>query len=133
MLTIAPPKDAANANVKPYSVPWPKGEDGSLLFGETIVLALVNTAGAVENIKVESTSGVPALDMAAVEGVRRWHFTPGQRNGIPVEGYVRVPVVMNAGGRGTIQQSWESTTIKLPATQAPWGQLPPSKPVDSSQ
>lgn len=126
MLTIRPPKDAANANVQPYSVPWPRGDDGALLSGETIVLALVGTDGTVQSIRVQSTSGVPALDLAAAESVHRWHFIPAMRNGVPIKGYVRVPVIMNATSQWAGPEFSGPNITKLPSRRSPWGQLTPS-------
>lgn len=136
MLTVRPPKDAANADVKPYSVPWPRGSDGALLSGMTVVLALVGQDGTVERISVESTSGVPALDLAAAESVHRWHFVPATRNGVAVKGYVRVPVMMDAASNWAGPQPSALTPVpsmaKLPSTRSAWGQLTPSKSSDGS-
>nr|WP_165583075.1 energy transducer TonB [Dyella soli] len=94
MLTIPSPRDELNADVPDLSVPWPKKTDGELCFGKTTVMALVDTSGNVKEIKVESSSGYGALDEAALGAVRRWHFTPVQRHGAPVESYFRVPINM---------------------------------------
>lgn len=132
MLTIRPPQDAANANVSPYTVPWPKGSDGALLSGETIVLALVGKDGTVKSIRVASTSGVPALDLAAAESVHRWHFTPATRNGVAIEAYVRVPVMMDPTRSWAGPEPSAPSLTKLPPPRSPWGQLTPSNAPDST-
>lgn len=133
MLIIEPPADAVNAGVRPYSIPWPKGADGQLLAGETIVLALVNTAGTVDQVRVESTSGIPALDGAAAESVHRWHFIPATRNGVPIAGYVRIPVMMDPSRNWSASPSSVSTRTGLPTAKSPWGQLTHSSSSDGSQ
>ncbi|MHA6204904.1 energy transducer TonB [Dyella soli] len=133
MLTIRPPKGEANAHVKPYTVPWPQGSDGTLLSGETIVLALVGKDGTVESIRVESTSGVPALDLAAAESVHRWHFTPATRNGVAVKAYVRIPVMMDPTRSWVGPEPVSPSLTRLPSSRPPWGQLTPSKSSEGSQ
>jgi TonB family protein len=94
MLTIAAPKSTVTPQDALYSVPWPRGPQGELLTGTTIVLVRVDVSGKVSYIKVDTSSGIPALDTIAVEGVRREHFNPAKRNGIPIEAYARVPIAM---------------------------------------
>lgn len=63
------------------------GEDGVVVLD-----VAVSASGVVENVTVVRSSGYRPLDNAAVESVRRWQFSPGRRNGQPVDGDVRVPV-----------------------------------------
>jgi len=60
--------------------------------GEVVVDVAVSASGGVENATVVKSSGYRPLDIAAVESVRRWRFSPARRNGQPVDGDVRVPI-----------------------------------------
>lgn len=97
-LTIRQPGVAASPAQQPYSIPWPRDEQGRPLAGTTLVLARVDTHGEVVEVRVETSSGQKSLDDAALEGVRRWHFKPAYRDGVPTDAYVRVPVVMDFNG-----------------------------------
>ena len=46
-----------------------------------------------ENIKVIKTSGHLLLDQAAQNAVKLWKFEPAHRAGVPVSGFVNVPVI----------------------------------------
>ncbi|HVR44418.1 MAG TPA: energy transducer TonB [Thermoanaerobaculia bacterium] len=51
--------------------------------GLVILEAIINEAGAVENVRV--LKGLPfGLDQAALEAVRQWTFSPGTADGKPV-------------------------------------------------
>jgi len=54
--------------------------------------ALVSIAGRVDDLRIAASSGHESLDAAALEAVRFWRFSAGQRNGQPVAMRVRVPV-----------------------------------------
>lgn len=60
--------------------------------GTVILLVLVATDGTPKQVKVEQSSGYRELDRAAIQAAERWRFNPGNRNGIPYEGWARVPV-----------------------------------------
>ncbi len=66
--------------------------------GEVVVDVAVGASGGVENVTVVKSSGYRPLDSAAVESVRRWRFSPGRRNGQPIEGDVRVPIKFSLSG-----------------------------------
>lgn len=120
-LTIPSPHNALNADVPAYSTSWPRGSDGELLSGTTTLMALVDPTGNVSDIKVELSSGSRALDLAALNAVRRWHFSPARRNGIPIEGYVRVPVVMNGTTKGPTALYPLKTSNSFPNSLTPIG------------
>lgn len=64
--------------------------------GGTVGLLLeISPEGTPVNIGVESSSGYPQLDQAALEAVRTWRFRAGTRNGKPVQTDLRVPVTFN--------------------------------------
>lgn len=53
---------------------------------------LVSVTGLVDDLRIAASSGHEALDAAAIDAVRSWRFSAGQRNGQPVAMRVRVPV-----------------------------------------
>ena len=70
----------------PYDM-WNRGVEGT-----TMVRVLVNEAGGVDSAVVAESSGVPALDSAAVTGAMRMEFEPVRSGGKPVRVWTRVPV-----------------------------------------
>ncbi len=60
--------------------------------GTVHIEVLVNTAGRVSDLKVQTSSGYGSLDKAALAAVRKWHFEPGTRGSQKIEMWVRVPV-----------------------------------------
>jgi protein TonB len=53
---------------------------------------LVSVTGRVDDLRIAASSGHESLDAAALEAVRSWRFSAGQRNGQSVAMRVRVPV-----------------------------------------
>lgn len=53
---------------------------------------LVSVTGRVDDLRIAVGSGHESLDAAALEAVRSWRFSAGQRNGQSVAMRVRVPV-----------------------------------------
>jgi TonB family protein len=66
--------------------------------GTALLQVALDSAGAVQTVEVEASSGAAALDRAAADAVRRWLFNPAQRNGEAVASEVRVPVQFFAAG-----------------------------------
>jgi TonB family protein len=60
--------------------------------GKVLLRARVNQQGSVVAVEVTQSSGFPALDRAAQTTVQQWRFTPAQRDGIPIESWVTVPI-----------------------------------------
>ncbi len=52
----------------------------------------VSPEGTAAELAVARSSGVPVLDSAALDAVRRWRFVPAQRGDKAVEAWVIVPV-----------------------------------------
>jgi TonB family protein len=121
MLIIPSPNNPANAGVPPYSTPWPRGSDGELLSGTTTLLALIDPSGNIKDIKVELSSGYRSLDTAAWQAVRRWHFSPAHRDGLPIEGYIRIPIAMDGSTKSP------PAFYPLKAPSAAWNALTPKK------
>lgn len=61
--------------------------------GTVVVEAEVNSLGKVTRAVVAESSGYEALDREALRAMREAHFSPATRDGEPVEGKVRLPVV----------------------------------------
>jgi TonB family protein len=60
--------------------------------GTTTVTVMVGVDGKVTKVEVTQSSGFSSLDDAAVTAVKTWTFQPGTVNGVPVVGYMRVPI-----------------------------------------
>jgi TonB family protein len=60
--------------------------------GTAYVKVLVGTSGLVQDAKVIRSSGVEALDRAAVRAAREFLFTPARRGGLPVATWVTFPI-----------------------------------------
>lgn len=70
------------------------GEEGSV-----ILQVLVGTDGKVEDGKVQTSSGFPRLDEAALKhALRAWRFTPGTEDGKPVSAWHSVKVTFRIEG-----------------------------------
>jgi protein TonB len=66
--------------------------------GTVILECTISTEGRVSEVRV--LRGVPLLDDAAVEAVRRWVYTPTLLNGVPVPVVMTVTVDFNLRGGG---------------------------------
>jgi periplasmic protein TonB len=64
--------------------------------GTVKLMVLVGPDGRVSDIAVAGSSGSKRLDQAALSAVRRWRWTPQNKNGAPVavRGYVTIPFVL---------------------------------------
>jgi protein TonB len=61
--------------------------------GTVTLRVLVDRNGLPARVDIQTTSGWPRLDGAALEAVKEWRFRPAQRGTDPVEGSVLVPIV----------------------------------------
>ncbi len=59
--------------------------------GHVLLRVQVDASGKPKDIDVVERSGTRALDRAAVDAVKQWHFTPAQQNGQPVAASVDIP------------------------------------------
>jgi protein TonB len=62
------------------------------LEGKVVLAVLVRTDGSVGQVKVDVSSGVEALDAAAVRVSRAWHFRPATRDGVAIDAWAIIPV-----------------------------------------
>lgn len=70
------------------------GEEGSV-----VLQVLVDTEGKVTDGKVQTSSGFPRLDEAALKhALRAWRFTPGTEDGKPVSAWHSVKVTFRIEG-----------------------------------
>lgn len=68
-------------------------ELGCAGIGGVVTLSLaVATDGKPADVKLVASSGQPALDQSALEGVKSWQFEPATRGGKPVVQSIQVPV-----------------------------------------
>lgn len=75
--------------------PAPRYPALSKRLGETGTVMLrvrVDETGKVQHLEVETSSGHPRLDRAALDAVRIWHFAPARRAGEAVTAWARVPL-----------------------------------------
>lgn len=64
--------------------------------GTVVLTVLLSVDGSVADVSVSQSSGFERLDQAALTAVRRWRWSPTQRNGAPVmvRGLVEIPFVL---------------------------------------
>ncbi|MBI0525205.1 energy transducer TonB, partial [Dickeya dianthicola] len=60
--------------------------------GTVLLNVQVRPDGKVQTIRLQHSSGYPALDDAAREAVQHWSFVPARRGDQPESGWVVVPV-----------------------------------------
>jgi protein TonB len=57
------------------------------------VRVLILEKGVVGDTAIVQSSGYGSVDQAAVNGLRRWRFSPAYQGGRPVPAWVVVPVI----------------------------------------
>ncbi len=62
------------------------------LQGTALLAVDVDREGDVTAVALARSSGHDALDRAALDAVRAWHFAPATDDGLPVASRVEVPV-----------------------------------------
>ena len=66
---------------------WDRGVEG-----EALLLVHVTELGDVDSVSVETSSGQPAFDSAAVQGARGLRFSPARLGDRRIPAWTRVPV-----------------------------------------
>ncbi len=89
---VTPPKIGNAGHLKNPPPRYPRlsrrlGEEG-----EVILVLWVLADGTVSEVEVETSSGYPRLDKAALKAVKRWRYTPATRNGEAIAYRYRQPV-----------------------------------------
>jgi len=98
------PKAKPVATGKPYIVynpsfqkqrpiKYPKSARRKKLEGTVTIRADIDSKGYVKKAWVQKTSGHKVLDNSALKSVKRWIFTPAQRDGVAKASTVQFPVV----------------------------------------
>lgn len=91
--TPAPPITSAMPNYRENSPPpYPLLARRRNYEGEVLLEVLVTAEGRVGSVRLVKSSGHEILDRAAMKGVRRWLFYPGERGGEVIEMWVKVPI-----------------------------------------
>jgi protein TonB len=77
----------------PFSEPqYPSAEIRQGHEGTVLLSIQVLENGRVGDVRVEQSSGFPALDQSAMREAKRWRFRPGTRDGLPVSMWKQVPI-----------------------------------------
>lgn len=64
--------------------------------GMVVLRLVISEQGRVTDVSIHKSSGSESLDVAAVEAVRRWRWSPLQRDGksVAVTGLVQIPFIL---------------------------------------
>jgi TonB family protein len=84
----AAPGDATFVNAQPMKRENPTYPGGAAMQsqeGWVMLSFVISEAGEVGELMIEDSSGVPALEKAAMEAVEDWRYTPAMQDGRPVE------------------------------------------------
>jgi protein TonB len=60
--------------------------------GTVMLLVLVGRDGLPKDIRVSQSSGFRLLDKEAIRTVSHWTFRPKTVDGVPVDGYAKIPL-----------------------------------------
>ena len=67
---------------------------------EDVAVVDVSSEGRVLSLSVQTSSGHPILDRAALKAVKDWRFVPATRGGLPQRDRMRVPITFRLPRRG---------------------------------
>jgi protein TonB len=59
--------------------------------GQVTLIFVLDETGRVEDPRVENSTR-PEFEKPALDAIRKWRFSPGQKDGQPVRTYIRVPL-----------------------------------------
>ena len=60
--------------------------------GRVLLRVRIDEQGRTKTVEINSSSGNEALDRAAAEAVKRWHFHPARYDDKAVESWLRIPI-----------------------------------------
>ncbi|QCP14872.1 M56 family metallopeptidase [Pseudoduganella umbonata] len=90
----AKPDKRAVVDFKSCAKPvWPQASLAARHTGAVTLRFLIGKDGTVDDAKVKKSSGHPALDDAALEGIRKCRFIAGMSNGEPVTSWMQMQYV----------------------------------------
>lgn len=95
----APPMPAAPAAPPVPAMPppaYPADAAAAGQGGRVVLKLLVGVDGRVKDVVVERSEPAGVFDAETVEAARQWTLKPAMKDGVPVEGWVRVPVDFEA-------------------------------------
>lgn len=99
MTPPAPPKDViVNPRLDPKRAQrsleefYPASSKRAEEEGSVVVSVYVKGDGRIQEVKVDTSSGFPALDEGAVKYAKTWRLLPGTKNGIPQAMWYKVKV-----------------------------------------
>lgn len=78
VMDVDPPSDESEVFTKPEPE-YPKSELERRREGWVLVAYSVSRGGIIEDLYVRDSSGNSNLDQAALEGVRKWRYAPGEQ------------------------------------------------------
>lgn len=76
---------------------WPAIVEENGLSGEVVLLVLLEEDGWKHAVRVETTSGDPDIDYAAVNAAENWKYEPALLDGKPVRTVLRLPMRYGKG------------------------------------
>jgi TonB family protein len=74
-----------------YQPGYPQSARRDKVEGRVMLDVQINSNGRVGSVRVITSSGSPVLDSTAIAAVKRWSFSPAQKEGRPVSSQVHVP------------------------------------------
>jgi TonB family protein len=73
--------------------------------GQAVISFVVGADGEIHDVQgIRATH--PGFEQAAVDAVKKWKFTSGQKAGLPVNTRMRIPVVFSLGAAETAGAAW---------------------------
>lgn len=91
-LAFEPPRFNAAYLANPPP-PYPASARRRGIEGAVFIDARIGAGGEARELKLATSSGDTALDLAAIDAVRDWRFVPARRGEHAVEAWVRIPLI----------------------------------------
>lgn len=84
--------DATAPSIIHAPVQYPEASVSAREEGVAVVVAEIDTDGHVSEARIDTSSGYPDLDAAALRSIAGWTFKPAMKDGRPVAEWVKQPV-----------------------------------------
>ena len=68
--------------------------------GTSVLNVVIKKDGTVDVLGIVRSSQCADLDESAIQTLKQWRFTPGMRDGIPVDVSMKIEVNFNLGKEG---------------------------------